>query len=94
MIVGAGELNGPWIAGGGATVRGARKPYFDPVTGFGTKGNSPGTQALFADGSTRFVSGKIDPNVLEALCTIRGGEQVDPDQYGERRPYFPTKKNP
>jgi hypothetical protein len=33
MVLGAGELVSPWVQGGGATVRGARKPYFDPLTG-------------------------------------------------------------
>jgi hypothetical protein len=93
-IVGAGELNGPWIAGGGATVRGAREPFFDELTGFGTKGPKRGTVAHFADGSTRFISADIDPEVFRALCTVGGGESVSPEQAGEHLDFFPTKKRP
>jgi hypothetical protein len=94
MIVGAGKLAGPWIAGGGATVRGAREPYFDKLTGFGTRGDQPGTNALFADGSTRFLSRDIDPRVFRALCTIHGGETVDLVGIEPKRTIFPTKRKP
>lgn len=94
MVLGAGELAGPWIAGGGATVRGARSPYFDDVTGFGTKGKEPGTFAVLADGSTRFISKDVDPRVFRALCTIRGGETVDTNQQGPEPAYLPTKSRP
>jgi hypothetical protein len=78
MVLGAGELVSPWVQGGGGTVRGARKPYFDPLTGFGTKGLSGGgVTAMLADGSVRNISPNIDPAVFRAMCTIHGADTVD-----------------
>jgi len=37
----------------------------------------PGAIFAFADGSTRLLSADIDPDVLEALCTPSGGENVE-----------------
>jgi prepilin-type processing-associated H-X9-DG protein len=36
-----------------------------------------GAQAVFADGSVRFLSQDIDPKVLKALTTVDGGEPTD-----------------
>ena len=78
MIVGTGEVVAPWIQGGGATIRGARQPYFDRYTGVGSKGlPKPGTFVLFADGSARMISADIDPEVFKAMCTMHGAEQID-----------------
>ncbi|MCL4202242.1 MAG: DUF1559 domain-containing protein [Pirellulaceae bacterium] len=78
MILGSGELASPWMLGGGGTVRGARQPYFDSLSGFGSRGRqSSGTLAVMADGSVRFISAEIDPVAFRALCTIRGGETID-----------------
>lgn len=78
MVIGTGEVVAPWVQGGGATVRGARQPYFDKLTGFGSKGLSKaGTYVLFADGSARVISADIDPEVFKAMCTMHGAEQVD-----------------
>jgi hypothetical protein len=71
---------GPWIAGGGSTVRGTSERGDD----IGKRGgfNSPNYQGkagvwiVMADGSTRFVTKDIDPAVFKALCTKAGGEQV------------------
>lgn len=76
MVVGSGELVSPWIQGGGATIRGAREPYFDKITGFGSKGKS-GPMVLMADGSIRQLSDKMDPAVFRAMCTIHGADTVD-----------------
>lgn len=78
MIVSAGKIVGPWASGGGATVRGARAPYFDDITGFGSAGD-PGAGALvaMADGSVKRIAKGIDPAVFRALCTIHGAESVD-----------------
>lgn len=85
MVVGAGELAGPWASGGGATIRGARKPHFGGISGFGTKGaEKEGTVVLRADGSSKFISGDIDPKIFEAMCTAHGQEKVDYDSnWGE-----------
>ncbi len=81
MIAGSGELAAPWIAGGGGTVRGAREPYFDGLTGFGSRTksgqDSPGAIVVFADGSVKRISASIDPQVFRAMCTIHGNEQID-----------------
>ncbi|MBI3464764.1 MAG: DUF1559 domain-containing protein [Planctomycetes bacterium] len=78
MIIGSGELAAPWAIGGGATIRGAREPYFHEITGFGSKGlPKRGSQAVMADGSVRFISADIDPQVFKSMCTIHGAESVD-----------------
>ncbi len=78
MLLGSGRLAGPWIQGGGATIRGAREPYFDEMSGFQSPGlQSRGTVVLFADGSSREISADIDPQVFRAMCTIHGAEKVD-----------------
>ena len=40
-----------------------------------------GVNALFADGSVRFVKDSINPYVWRALGTITGGEVISADQY-------------
>jgi hypothetical protein len=78
MIIGTGEVVGPWVQGGGATIRGARQPYFDKFTGFGSRGlQKTGTYVMFADGSARVISADINPEVFKAMCTIHGAETVD-----------------
>lgn len=78
MLIGAGQVIGGWVHGGGATVRGARAPYFDSTTGFGSRGiEGGGAYVLMADGSTRVISSAIDPKLFRALCTTHGAEQVD-----------------
>jgi prepilin-type processing-associated H-X9-DG protein len=75
LMLGAGTLSAPWLHGGGATIRGAREPYFDELAGFGSKGvEGGGVHVLFADGSVRVISKDIDPAVFRALCTMHGGE--------------------
>jgi hypothetical protein len=78
MLIGAGQVIGGWVHGGGATVRGARAPYFDSTTGFGSRGiEGGGAYVLMSDGSTRVISSSIDPKLFRALCTTHGAEQVD-----------------
>ncbi len=78
MIVGSGQLASPWLLGGGATIRGAREPLFDGISGLGTKGlPAPGTLTLMADGSVRYVPRTVDPKVFKAMATIHGGETGD-----------------
>ncbi|MBN9122544.1 MAG: DUF1559 domain-containing protein [Planctomycetes bacterium] len=70
-------LQQPWIAGGGATVRG-----LDEVDPMGTfkypqRGRTKeGSYALMADGSVRFIPADIDPQVLLAMSTRAGGEAL------------------
>ncbi|MGV3607060.1 MAG: DUF1559 domain-containing protein [Planctomycetaceae bacterium] len=78
MMIGSGELAGPWIMAGGSTIRGARPPAFDKTTGFGTKGlKKPGAIVVMADGSVRQIPADIDPKVFEAMCTVGGSEKFD-----------------
>jgi hypothetical protein len=76
MVVGGGELASPWVFGGGATIRGARQPYFDKISGMGSKGTN-GVIVVMADGSVREISSNVDPVVFRAMCTIHGQEKFD-----------------
>jgi hypothetical protein len=77
--------NGPWAAGGRATVRGLdpdARPYLGRGRPFGTVHYAPrfvGTaqapaNAALADGSVRLLAEGISPRTLEALATIAGGD--------------------
>jgi len=77
MMIGTGEVVAPWVQGGGATIRGARQPYFDKFTGFGSRGLKSGAYVMFADGSARVVSANVDPEIFKAMCTMHGSEQID-----------------
>ena len=70
--------NGPWTAGGPATVRGLDPqgpPYVGKHGQFGGK-HGDGAFVLFADGSVRFLIDSISPHVFESLATIAGGEDI------------------
>jgi len=77
MMIGTGEVVGAWIQGGGATIRGARQPYFDKFSGFGSRGLKSGAYVMFADGSARVLSSSVDPEIFKAMCTMHGSEQID-----------------
>jgi prepilin-type processing-associated H-X9-DG protein len=71
--------NGPWTAGGRATVRGlepGRSPYLGRGGQFGGRHRGGVTNALFADGSVRPLGAAMSAEVFEALATIAGGEDV------------------
>jgi len=78
MVAETAVENGPWTAGGPATVRGldpTRRPYIGAGRQFG--GTHPGVATvLFADGSVRSVKASIDSLVFEGLSTIAGGEAL------------------
>jgi hypothetical protein len=78
LLVETASDNGPWTAGGPATVRGldpSRQPYLGPGRQFG--GTHPGVVgAVFADGSAHFIRQTIAPEWFEALATIAGQEPV------------------
>lgn len=102
MLIGSGELIGPWILGGGATVRGARAPhvdeasgekkfdYFNALDGYGSRGQT-GALTLMADGSARLLSPDIDPALFRALCTTHGKETVDLAKAGKTLDKFATQ---
>ncbi len=71
---------GPWARGGPSTVRGFDPADAPPVGDgrpFGEHGG--GANVAMADGSVRFVSGKVAPHNLAAAITIAGGEPFDLD---------------
>ncbi len=81
MVIETAWQNGPWTAGGFPTTRGlvpGGQPYLGPGGQFG--GSHPGGGwALFADGSVRFLTDAISPEVLEDLATVRGGSPAGED---------------
>jgi hypothetical protein len=69
-------MSQPWIAGGGATLRGLNEA--DPMQGFrhANPNGQSGTYALMGDGSVRWIKGDINPKVLLAMGTRAGGENL------------------
>lgn len=78
------NTQGPWVAGGGSTVRGVPEGA-TPLDGFvsgefenpATKKKEKGTMAIMADGRIRFIPATMKPETFRALCTIAGGEKVE-----------------
>ena len=60
----------PWIAGGGATVRGV--PEKDSIAPFLSNQDRSGAFAVMTDGSVRFIGKDIPDDVFKAMCTIQG----------------------
>jgi hypothetical protein len=90
MILETGFKNGPWTAGGYATVRGIDvedTPYIGEGKQFGLKHRSDKwfrTNPLFAmvclgDGSCKGLKETISPATFRALATIAGDEQIGGD---------------
>jgi hypothetical protein len=73
------SMLGPWIAGGGATVRGTSENG-DRDVGFTGGFSSPdhngkkGAWVIMADGSARFLPRDVAPSVFKALCTKAGDD--------------------
>jgi flagellar basal body-associated protein FliL len=79
-------ISQPWMAGGGATIRGLNDK--DPMHGFRHNFNpngQVGTYALMGDGSVRFLKGNINPEVLKAMATRAGGDNM-PDLFEKEAP--------
>lgn len=78
VMISEASRPGVWAQGGLSSYRPiTRKPYINGPDGIG--GPSPGgCNMAFGDGSVRFISENIDPEVFEALNTINGGEVVGP----------------
>jgi Protein of unknown function (DUF1559) len=85
MISEVSQDHGPWAAGGRATIRSLTKqPYFNGPDGLGG-GHKGGWLVGFADAKVWFISEKVDPKLLEAVMTIRGGEIVNANSIGVRQ---------
>jgi hypothetical protein len=81
LLAETGLANGPWTAGGAATVRGLdprRQPYIGPGRQFGGL-HRAGVMTAMADGSVRLLRETIEPSVFEALSTVAGGETLPPE---------------
>jgi hypothetical protein len=80
MVVETNSENGPWLAGGWPTVRGldpGGPAYLGKGGQFGSF-HRHGSNAVFANGSVRFLADSRDSKVFEALATIAGKEEVRP----------------
>jgi prepilin-type processing-associated H-X9-DG protein len=77
VVIETTRKNSPWTAGGFPTARGL-DPAGGPYLGSGGQfaSNHRGTNAAFADGSVRSLAADIRPEVLEAMATVAGGEEV------------------
>lgn len=94
MMIGGGLAAGPWISGGGHSVRGARMPHFDAFTGFGSKGvDDGGAIVVMADGSVRVVTADIADEAFRAMCTIHGKETVDVEASTKPSNDWSTRRN-
>jgi hypothetical protein len=77
MLSEASAKFGSWARGGNATYRPiTKKPYINGPDGIGGP-SIGGVNMGLADGSVRFISEAIDPEVFEALNTIAGREVID-----------------
>lgn len=80
MIEADKALLGPWLQGGGATVRGTSVAGNDIGRrgGFSSPnfGGKQGVWVMMGDGSTRFLSKDISPEVFKALCTMAGSDSA------------------
>jgi hypothetical protein len=87
-------LQQPWLAGGGATVRGLDQA--NPMQGFShtynTPGGKPGTFALMANGDVRFIPGDIKPDLLLAMATRAGGENFVASRIDKEAPLVHSVK--
>jgi hypothetical protein len=73
------EYRSPWMAGGGATVRGISDDEKGCVLPFisTTYKDQRGTFAIMADGKVRFISANIDAALFRSMCAINGPEKID-----------------
>jgi hypothetical protein len=77
MISGVQENFGAWAAGGRATVRGVIDgPLIGGPSGFGV-GVPDSMPILMADGSVRELSANTDPDVFQALATLRSRDRSE-----------------
>jgi prepilin-type processing-associated H-X9-DG protein len=82
LLLETGDKPGRWLAGGPACVRPLdpmSRPYVGPDRPFGG-GHLGGANAAFADGSVRFLTDRISPDVLEMLAAIADGNPAENSQ--------------
>ncbi len=89
-IFGVYDRLGPWAAGGLSTLRPlTTPPYVNGPDGFGS-GQPSGMLMAMADGSVRFISASVDPQVLEQLAAIADGAPREIDLVAKTAP-VPTR---
>jgi hypothetical protein len=82
LVIETAAVNGPWTAGGPATVRGFTPvliPFLGPGGQFGSRHSPQVTNAAFADASVRSLTESIDPGVLQAAVSVGGQDVVGCD---------------
>lgn len=84
----------PWAAGGGATVMGLDPK--NPLAGFAHKraDGQMGTTAIMGDGTVRWIPADINPQLLLAMTTRAGGEQLPNLDTIAPRVELPVKEEP
>jgi prepilin-type N-terminal cleavage/methylation domain-containing protein len=89
VLIETGHEVGPWLRGGTSTVR-AINPDAGPLTGDGApfggthfrdkaffRGTvTEGFFILLGDGTARYVKGELAPDLLAALATVAGNEEI------------------
>jgi hypothetical protein len=72
------DQKSPWLAGGGATVRGVSEDEnaIRPFVCIEYKGKK-GACAVMCDGRVRFIPEDVNPDVFRAMCTIAGDEKTE-----------------
>jgi uncharacterized protein (TIGR03067 family) len=100
------DQKGPWVAGGGATLRGVSEDLesihpFICATEDNKADGRPGTLAIMADGKVRFIPREIDPAIFRVMCTINGAKVDKLDELcpvvlddGEAGPELKVDPNP
>jgi hypothetical protein len=82
MIANDPGLYGPWMQGGGGTMRGTSVGGDDVGYPLGFRSpnvdSKEGALTLMADGSVRYLHKGISPSVFKALATMAGGENEAP----------------
>jgi hypothetical protein len=80
---------GPWMAGGGATVRGVpEKNSIKPFVST-TYNKKPGTFAMMGDGSVRFIGADIADEVFKALAVVN--KNPPPEEFDQKCPKVPRQ---
>jgi hypothetical protein len=91
---------GPWIAGGGSTLRGVPEKNCVAPFVFSSPGKDGklrrGTYAIMADGSVRFIDQNVSDEVFKAMATAQSPlpEGYDPDGVDSLTPLVAAPKSP
>jgi prepilin-type processing-associated H-X9-DG protein len=79
LVVETAQVRGAWTAAGPPTARGVEldaPAYLGPDAPFGGL-HRDGANALFADGSVRFLKNAVDPEAFRAAVLVRASKDLD-----------------